>query len=57
MNRRSIAITPDNVAAAYWRYALPTVMAMLVSGLYQIVDGIFIGHVVGAEGLAAINMA
>ncbi|WP_419793436.1 MATE family efflux transporter [Pseudomonas palleroniana] len=57
MNRRSIAITPDNVVAAYWRYALPTVMAMLVSGLYQIVDGIFIGHVVGAEGLAAINMA
>lgn len=34
---------------------LPTVTAMLVSGLYQIIDGIFIGHYIGASGLAAVN--
>ncbi|WP_421535094.1 MATE family efflux transporter [Pseudomonas marginalis] len=45
------------LTSLYWRYAFPTVMAMLVSGLYQIVDGIFIGRFVGAQGLAAINMA
>lgn len=30
---------------------------MLVNGLYQIVDGIFIGRYVGADGLAGINVA
>ncbi len=52
-----IKMDPKKVTATYWRYALPTLIAILVSGLYQIVDGIFVGHVVGAEGLAAINMA
>ncbi|ELM6622233.1 MATE family efflux transporter [Vibrio fluvialis] len=41
----------------FLRYAIPTVAAMLVNGLYQVVDGIFIGHYVGAEGLAGINVA
>ncbi len=30
---------------------------MLVNGLYQVIDGIFIGRYVGAEGLAGINVA
>ncbi|MFL1553173.1 MATE family efflux transporter, partial [Pseudomonas sp. D47] len=50
-------ITSYNVPTTYWRYTWPTVFAMLVSGLYQIVDGIFIGQFVGADGLAAINTA
>ncbi|MGC9458539.1 MATE family efflux transporter, partial [Vibrio genomosp. F10] len=33
------------------------VAAMLVNGLYQVVDGIFIGRYVGADGLAGINIA
>jgi putative MATE family efflux protein len=41
----------------FWRYAIPSITAMLVSGLYQIIDGIFVGHYVGASGLAAINLA
>ncbi|WP_375751182.1 MATE family efflux transporter [Vibrio sp. HN007] len=41
----------------FWHYTLPTVAAMLVNGLYQIIDGIFIGQYVGAEGLAGINVA
>lgn len=41
----------------FWRYAIPSITAMLVTGLYQIVDGIFVGHYVGYQGLAAINMA
>ncbi len=46
-----------SIYAQFWRYTVPTVAAMLVNGLYQVVDGIFIGHYVGGEGLAAINMA
>lgn len=41
----------------FWRYTIPTVAAMLVNGLYQVIDGIFIGRYVGADGLAAINIA
>ncbi|EJE8557108.1 MATE family efflux transporter [Vibrio vulnificus] len=41
----------------FWHYTIPTIAAMLVNGLYQVVDGIFIGHYVGAAGLAGINVA
>ncbi len=46
-----------SVYKQFWKYTLPTVAAMLVNGLYQIVDGIFIGRYMGADGLAAINVA
>lgn len=45
------------IRRTFWRYSLPAITAMLVNGLYQIVDGIFIGRVIGYTGLAAINMA
>ena len=41
----------------FFKYTFPTVLAMLVSGFYQVVDGIFIGRYVGADGLAGINVA
>ena len=47
----------QNINRTFWRYAIPSVAAMLVNGFYQIVDGIFIGQYVGYEGLAGINMA
>lgn len=47
----------DSIYKQFWKYTLPTVAAMLVNGLYQIVDGIFIGRYMGADGLAGINIA
>ncbi len=51
--------TIDNksVSKTFWRYALPSITALLVSGLYEIIDGIFVGRYVGYEGLAAINVS
>lgn len=46
-----------SIYSQYFRYTIPTVAAMLVNGLYQVIDGIFIGHYVGAAGLAAINVS
>ncbi len=46
-----------SIAATYWRFTLPAIAAMLVNGLYQLVDGMFLGHYIGADGLAAINVA
>ncbi|KXF81849.1 MATE family efflux transporter [Enterovibrio coralii] len=47
----------ESVARTFWRYAVPSVAAMIVSGLYQVIDGFFVGHYVGVDGLAGINMA
>ncbi|WP_407334095.1 MATE family efflux transporter [Enterovibrio sp. 27052020O] len=47
----------DSITKTFWRFTLPAIAAMLVNGLYQLVDGIFVGHYIGAEGLEAINMA
>ena len=46
----------ESIHRVFWRYAIPSIAAMLVNGLYQIIDGIFVGYFVGFTGLAAINM-
>lgn len=46
-----------SIYTQFWRYAIPTISAMLVNGLYQVVDGIFIGQYMGGDGLAGINIA
>ncbi len=37
-------------------YVIPTLGAMLISGTYQLIDGFFIGHFIGPEGLAGANI-
>ncbi|MDO2949190.1 MATE family efflux transporter [Aeromonas simiae] len=41
----------------FWRYVTPTVAAMLVTGVYVTIDGIFVGHLLGQDGLAGIMLA
>lgn len=41
----------------FLKYAVPSVIGMLVSALYIVVDGIFVGRGVGTRALAAINVA
>ncbi|WP_302295454.1 MATE family efflux transporter [Pyramidobacter piscolens] len=38
------------------RFALPATVGVLANALYNIVDRVFIGHYVGAEGLAAVSV-
>ena len=40
----------------FFKYALPSALAMFVSSLYTIVDGIFVGQGVGDSALAAVNI-
>lgn len=42
---------------AFWRNVLPSMIAFACSGIYSIVDGMFVGQGVGDAGLAAINIA
>lgn len=40
-----------------WKYALPAIIAMTASSLYNIVDTIYIGHGCGALALGALTVA
>ena len=46
----------QKVSSLLHRFALPSIVAMLVSSLYNIVDQFFIGHSVGELGNAATNI-
>ena len=39
------------------RFAIPSIISMLVSAIYNITDQIFIGNVIGMYGNAATNVA
>ena len=39
------------------KYALPSIVGMLIVGLQTIIDGLFVGRGVGAVGLAAVNIS
>ncbi|HHQ4894621.1 TPA: MATE family efflux transporter [Aeromonas veronii] len=41
----------------FWRYVTPTVTAMLITGIYVTIDGIFVGHVLGQDGMAGLMLA
>lgn len=45
------------VGALLRKFAIPSIVAMLVGALYNIVDQIFIGHSIGELGNAATNVA
>lgn len=47
----------DNIGTLLRRFAVPSVIAMLVGALYNIVDQFFIGQRVGSLGNAATNIA
>ncbi|MBY2232453.1 MATE family efflux transporter, partial [Clostridioides difficile] len=46
----------EKVSKLLTKYAIPSIIAMLVSALYNIVDQIFIGQGVGVLGNAATNV-
>ena len=52
-----MALGTQPVGRLLWQYALPGVIAMTASSLYNMVDSIFIGHGVGAMALAALGIS
>lgn len=44
------------VLATFARFALPSILGLLAITTASIVDGIFVGHFVSSDGLAAINL-
>lgn len=48
-------VTP-NIRKEFALFAIPSVIGMVVSSLYNIVNGIFVGQGVGEMGLGTINI-
>lgn len=46
----------DNMLKEFFKYAVPSALAMFISSLYTVVDGIFVGQGVGDLALAAVNI-
>lgn len=45
-----------NIKSIFIKYAVPTIIGMLVISFQCIIDGMFVGKGVGPEGLAAVNI-
>lgn len=44
----------ERVSKLLWKYALPSIISMIISSIYNIVDRIFIGQCVGALAIAGM---
>ena len=56
MNRDTIDFENGRVSTLFRRILIPTLMGSLAISAVTAIDGIFIGHGVGADGVAAVNI-
>ena len=54
MNERDYGTAP--ILKLFFRCAVPAMVGMGFSAIYNITDGIFVGHFIGQEALAAVNL-
>ena len=45
------------ISKLFIKFSLPAIIAMLISGMQSVVDGIFVGNFIGANAMASISMA
>ena len=56
MNRDTIDFENGRVGTLFRRILIPTLLGSLAISAVTAIDGIFIGHGVGADGVAAVNI-
>ena len=56
MERDSLNLATEPVAALFRRFFIPTLLGMVSMSLVTVADGVFVGHGVGSDGIAAINL-
>ncbi|MDL2261577.1 MATE family efflux transporter [Methanimicrococcus sp. OttesenSCG-928-J09] len=55
-NQKSQNRKDQKITKEFFKFVIPSVISMVVSSLYVIVDGIFVGRGVGETALAAVNI-
>ncbi|PHV70847.1 MATE family efflux transporter [Sporanaerobium hydrogeniformans] len=53
----TIGLDTQPIGRLFIKYTIPSIIGMLFFSIYIVIDGIFVGRVVGGSGLAAINIA
>ena len=56
MKRDAIDLSKDSIYRLFGKYFIPTLLGMLGMSAVTAIDGIFVGHSVGRDGIAAINI-
>ncbi len=56
LTKDAIDLSTLSVPRLFGRYFIPTLLGMLSISAMTAIDGIFVGHAVGADGIAAINI-
>lgn len=56
MKRDAIDFEKDRVSALFRKLLIPTLLGTISMSAVTAVDGIFVGHGVGADGVAAVNI-
>ncbi|MDE5944445.1 MAG: MATE family efflux transporter [Rikenella sp.] len=56
MMKDALNLSHENVGKLFRQYFFPTLLGMLGMSAVTAVDGIFVGHSVGSDGIAAINI-
>lgn len=57
MKKETIDLGKSPVPRLFRQYFIPTLLGMLSTCIVTAIDGIFIGHGVGSDGVAAVNIA
>lgn len=47
----------EKISKLFIKFSIPAIIAMLISGMQTVVDGIFIGNFVGSNAMASISIA
>lgn len=55
MNRKRLLT--DRLSILFLQYVFPSIIAMVLSGIQGMVDGIFLGNFVGSNAMASVNIA
>ncbi|MFK4784430.1 MATE family efflux transporter [Fusobacterium sp. MFO224] len=53
---KKIDLEKDSISSLFIKFAIPSIISMLVISLYTIIDGIFIARGVGSSAMAAVNI-
>lgn len=56
MQKHQNILAKERIGKLLWKFSLPAITGMLVQTLYNIVDTIFVGHGVGALGIAGLSI-
>ena len=56
MRRDAIDFGSGNIPKLFGKMLMPTLLGMLCMSVMTVIDGVFIGHGVGSDALAAVNI-